>query len=189
MNAAGSDEQDARDMRRLAGGDDAALNELMERHAEKVFHYLLRSLQNESDAEDLAQETFARVYHQRAKFDGRLKFSTWLYAIASNLVRDRYRWRARHPQVPLDAGGEQFPDGNSTPGQSLQVEERAEAVRSAIAALPEDLRLPLVLVEYQEKSHAEVAGILNCTVKAVENRVYRARKQLRVTLERLLEHA
>ena len=102
-NPAGDDGQDADEMARLAGGHDPALNRLMERHAEKLFHYLVRSLQNESEAADLAQETFVKVYQNRAKFDTRQKFSTWLYAIASNLVRDRYRWRARHPQVSLDA--------------------------------------------------------------------------------------
>lgn len=93
-------------MARLAGGHDAALNDLMDRHAERLFHYLVRSLQNEEDAADLAQETFARVCRNRAKFDPNQKFTTWLYAIASNLVRDRYRWRSRHPRVSLEAQDE-----------------------------------------------------------------------------------
>src|SRR6185437_7849329 len=103
IHAHNSDEQDVQDMIRLASGDDPSLNELMDRHAERLFQYLLRSLQNESDAADLAQETFVKVYQNRAKFERRQKFSTWLYAVASNLVRTRYRWRARHPQVSLHA--------------------------------------------------------------------------------------
>ena len=110
MNAPRPDEQDEQDMARLIAGHDAALNDLMERHAQRLFHYLLRSLQDESDAADLAQETFVRLYQSRAKFDTRQQFSTWLYAIASNLVRDRYRWRSRHPQVSLDAKNEQTSD-------------------------------------------------------------------------------
>src|SRR5580765_1457108 len=101
MNAPSLDESDAADMQRLGAGHNAALNDLMERHGERLFHYLIRSLQNEDDAADLAQEAFVRVYQHRAKFDGRQKFSTWLYAIASNLVKGRYRWRSRHPQVSL----------------------------------------------------------------------------------------
>ena len=101
MNAEERDELDAGDMARLAGGNGAALNDLMDRHGEKLFHYLVRALQDEEDAGDLAQETFVRVYQHREKFDRRQSFSTWLYAIASNLVRDRYRWRRRHPQVSL----------------------------------------------------------------------------------------
>jgi len=195
MNAHAGDEQDARDMARLAGGHEAALNELMERHAEKLFHYLVRSLQDEGDAADLAQETFVRVYQHRAKFDPRQKFSTWLYTIASNLVRNRYRWRLRHPQVPLDAENEltdtSFKDNlvasEPAPDEQMQTREHAATVRKAVAALPEDLRQPLILAAYQELPHAEIAQVLQCTVKAVENRIYRARQRLRLALAELLQ--
>ena len=187
-------QEDSRDMARLAAGHGAALNILMERHAEKLFHYLVRALQNEDDAADLAQETFVRVYQHRDKFDPGQKFSTWLYAIASNLVRDRYRWRKRHPQLSLDAPneatgddfGESLPAQTPSPSETAQTQERAEVVRCAVSALPEDLRLPLILAEYEEKSHAEIGGILRCSAKAVEVRIYRARKQLRASLGQLL---
>jgi RNA polymerase sigma-70 factor (ECF subfamily) len=190
MNALNCDEQDAQDMTRLTAGHEAALNALMERHAEKLFHYLIRCLQDESDAADLAQETFARIYQHRAKFDPRQKFTTWMYAIASNLVRDRYRWRSRHPQVSLDAPSDEtaaslkdhLPSGQQTPHQQLEAEERAAAVREAITALPEELRQPLILAVYQELPQAEIATILGCSVKAVETRIYRARQQLRLVL-------
>src|SRR5438093_177838 len=97
------DDLDGADMLRLCAGHDAALRDLMERHAPRLFNYLLRSLQNEDDAADLAQETFVRVFHGRAKFDHKQKFSIWLYAIASNLVRTQFRYRTRHPTVSLDA--------------------------------------------------------------------------------------
>ena len=103
MSTAEWDEQDAQDMARLAGGQGAAHNDLMDRHAEKLFHYLVRCLQDEEDAADLTQETFVRVYQNRAKYDSRQRFSTWLYTIAGNLVRNRFRWRTRHPQVSLEA--------------------------------------------------------------------------------------
>ena len=190
MNVTDCDEQDAQDMTRLARGHDAALNSLMERHAEKLFHYLIRSLQDESDAADLAQETFVKIFQNRAKFDRHQKFSTWLYAIASNLVRDRYRWRARHRHVSLDAENEQTDSSlkdtlaatELRPDQSAQTEERAEIVRRAVAALPDELKQPLILAVYQDLSQAEIATILDCSVKAVETRIYRARQQLRVTL-------
>ncbi len=192
-----SDEQDARDMTELAGGHDAALNALMERHAQKLFHYLVRSLQDESDAADLAQETFVKVYQNRARFDPKQKFTTWLYAIASNLVRDRYRWRSRHPNVSLDADagqietslGETLRNSEPTPDQRLEAEERAEAVRQAIAELPEEIRQPLILATYQELPQAEIAQILKCSVKAVETRIYRARQRLRESLASLVHSA
>jgi RNA polymerase sigma-70 factor (ECF subfamily) len=190
MSAPTVEEQDAQDMARLVAGQETALNALMTRHAEKLFHYLIRSLQNEEDAADLAQETFVRVYQNRAKFNASQKFATWLYAIASNLVRDRYRWRSRHPQVSLDAENSEsettlkdhLPAADESPDQGLQTDERAQAVRKAVAGLPEELRLPLILAIYQDKSQAEIAAILKCSVKAVETRIYRAKKQLRVSL-------
>lgn len=195
MIATTPDEQDRADMARLVAGQDAALNELMERHAPKLFHYLVRCLQNEEDAADLAQETFVRVYQNRGKFDTNLKFSTWLYTIATNLVRNRYRYRTRHPQVSLDAEneatggslGESVADYKPSPSESLQGAERGAAVREAVGQLPEELRTPLILSEYEELSHAEIGGILKCTAKAVETRIYRARQQLRASLAKLLE--
>ena len=193
--AAQLDECDRTDMTRLAAGHNLALNDLMERHAPKLFNYLARSLQDENDAADLAQETFVRVFQNRTKFDSRMKFSTWLYAIAMNLVKDRYRHRTRHPQVSLDAENEatgkdfreNLPEQKPTPSESLQGVERAEAVRKAVGQLPEELRTPLILSEYEELSHAEIGKILKCTTKAVETRIYRARQQLRTSLAKLLE--
>jgi len=190
------DKRDRLDMERLASGHDAALNDLMERHATKLFNYLLRCLQNEEDAADAAQETFVRVYQNRAKFDTNQRFLAWLYAIATNLVKDRYRYRARHPQVSLDAENsmgrefkESLPEEKPTPSESLQRTERADAVRQAVTRLPEDLRAPLILSEYEDLSHAEIGAILRCSTKAVENRIYRARKQLRDKLGWLLRNS
>jgi len=189
------DERDRADMRRLASGHEAALNDWMERHGPKLFNYLIRCLQNEEDAADVAQEAFVRVYQNRAKFDTRQRFSTWLYAIATNLVKDRYRYRTRHPQVSLDAENEamgsdfreSLPERGPTPSDTLAAEERAEMVRRAVAALPEDLRVPLLLSEYEELPHAEIGAIMKCSAKAVETRLYRARQQLRASLGKLLE--
>ena len=193
MNAAERDELDAGDMARLAGGNGAALNDLMDRHGEKLFHYLVRALQDEEDAGDLAQETFVRVYQNREKFDRRQSFSTWLYAIASNLVRDRYRWRRRHPQVSLE-GEESDGEGGlkaglvsegEGPEERAQSDERTDAVRRAIGALPVELRQALILAVYEELPQAEIATILKCSVKAVETRLYRARQQLRASLDEM----
>lgn len=197
MNTANCDEQDKQDMARLAGGHDATLNDLMERHAERLFRYLIRLLNNESEAADVAQETFVRVHQHRTRFRGDSKFSTWLYTIATNLARSRLRSAARHPHVSLDAENpstghdfrESLPESRPSPDETVQAHERAELVRRAVAALPEELRTPLLLVEYEDKSQAEIAAILDCSPKAVEMRIYRARKQLRSRLEKALETA
>jgi RNA polymerase sigma-70 factor (ECF subfamily) len=195
--AAPLDDRDRADLFRLADGNDTALNDLMGRHGPKLYNYLLRSLQNEDDAADLAQETFARVYQSRAKFDPNQKFSIWLYAIASNLIRTQFRYRTRHPQISLDAEQpdtgkafcETIPQDGPNPGETLETVETADAVRQAIAALPEDLRTPLILSEYQDLSYSDIGEILNCSPKAVESRLYRARKLLRQQLSKWLSLA
>ncbi|MDX1951045.1 MAG: sigma-70 family RNA polymerase sigma factor [Verrucomicrobiota bacterium] len=177
-------------MERLIAGQDAALNDLMERHAAKLFNFFIRCLQNEEDAADTAQETFVRVYQNKNRFDRRQKFTTWLYAIASNLVKDRYRWRSRHPTVSLDAKADDqkhdfrdfLPDQKPSPSETAQNQELKEAVRRAVAQLPEELRLPLILSEYEEKSHSQIGAILGCSAKAIETRIYRARQRLREPL-------
>jgi RNA polymerase sigma-70 factor, ECF subfamily len=196
MAPPGTDEADREAMKRLAAGGDAALDELMERYGESLFHFLIRSLQNESDAADLAQETFVRIYQNRASFDPRHKFVAWMYAIAGNLVRDRYRWRSRHPQVSLDAEigvaevsmKDSLRAAGQAPDERLQSGELGAAVQRAVAALPEELRQPLILAVYEELSQAEIAEILGCSAKAVETRIYRARKQLRASLAGLEQH-
>ena len=97
MTSAHSDEQDRSDMARLVAGQDAALNELMARHAERLSRYLLRLLQNETEAADVAEEAFVRVYLHRTRFKRGKKFSTWLYTIARNLASNELRDRSRRP--------------------------------------------------------------------------------------------
>jgi RNA polymerase sigma-70 factor, ECF subfamily len=194
MLAGGIDEQDRDDMARLAEGHDAALSAIMDRHGERLFHYLLRQLSNETDAADLAQESFVRVYQNCARFRPDQRFSTWLYTIATNLLRDRFRWHKRHPQVSLEAEGETggaiedtLADPIASPSEHAEKSERAEEVRQAVQLLPEELRTPLILFEYEGLSHAEIGVILNSSAKAVESKLYRARGQLRKRLEHALQ--
>jgi RNA polymerase sigma-70 factor (ECF subfamily) len=182
---------DRADMERLAAGQDAALNDLMERHATPVFHFLCRMVGNEDDANDLAQETFARVFRARASFRSNEKFSTWLFTIAANLARNHFRWRSRHPNVSLEAEtgeaeqtlGSTLPADGPAPNEQALATERAAAVRSAVGKLPEDLREAIVLCEWEELTVAEAAVILESTPKAVESRLYRARQILRERLK------
>lgn len=195
MPSPDTDALDSADMAKLARGHDDALNELMRRHAAGVFHFLCRMLGNEEDANDLAQETFVRVYRSRDRFRAGAKFSTWLFTIAANLARNQLRWRARHPNVSLDA--EPVENGASLgatlmapdvlPTSALESSERAMAVRAAMSSLPSEMREALVLVEFEEKSIAEAAAILDVPVRTLESRLYRARQILRERLAKWLK--
>jgi RNA polymerase sigma-70 factor (ECF subfamily) len=186
-----ADARDRADMERLITGHDTALNDLMERHAMPVFHFLCRMVGNEDDANDLAQETFVRVFKSAGSFRLEQKFSTWLFTIAANLARNQFRWRTRHPMVSLDAAnqeteqtlGDTLPANNPAPNEEALDAERARAVRDAVGKLPDDLREAIVLCEWEERSTAEAAAILETTPKSVESRLYRARNVLRERLK------
>lgn len=194
MDAIDANARDRADMERLIAGRDAALNDLMERHATPVFHFLCRMVGNEADANDLAQETFVRVFRARASFRPSEKFSTWLFTIAANLARNHFRWRSRHPNVSLETEtgeseqtlGSTLPANNPAPNEQALTAERARAVRAAVGKLPEDLREAIVLCEWEDHSIAEAAAILESTPKAVESRLYRARQILRERLKQWL---
>ena len=186
-----ADALDRADMEKLQAGHDAALNDLMDRHATTVFHFLCRMVNNEDDANDLAQETFVRVFKSRDSFRMEQKFSTWLFTIAANLARNHFRWRGRHPNISLDAEnpeteqslGSTLPANSPAPNEEALATERAQAVRVAVEKLPEDLREAIVLCEWEDRSVAEAATILEATPKAVESRLYRARQILRERLK------
>ena len=186
-----SDAQDRADMEKLQAGQDTALNDLMQRHATPVFHFLCRLTGNEDDANDLAQETFVRVFKSCQSFRPDERFSSWLFTIAANLARNHFRWRSRHPNVSLDAEnpetdqplGSTLPAGSPAPSDSALAAERAAAVRQAVQALPDDLHEAIVLCEWEDRSVADAAAILTATPKAVESRLYRARQLLRERLK------
>ena len=188
------DALDRADMEKLQAGHDAALNDLMARHATPVFHFLCRMTGNEEDANDLAQETFVRVFKSCKSFRSSERFSTWLFTIAANLGRNHFRWRSRHPNVSMDAEksetsqtlGSTLPANSPAPSEVALAGERAAAVRQAVQGLPEDLREAIVLCEWEERSVAEAATILEATPKAVESRLYRARGILRERLKNWL---
>jgi RNA polymerase sigma-70 factor (ECF subfamily) len=191
MDTIDRDAADRADMERLVAGQEAAFASLMERHATGVFHFLHRMLGNEEDAGDLAQEVFLRVFRARESYRPDLKFSTWLFTIAANLGRNQLRWRSRHPNVSADAEsettgqtlGESLPANAPSPEQAAESGERAVAVRAAVQRLPADLREAILLCEWEDLAVAEAAVILNATPKAVESRLYRARRLLRDSLK------
>jgi RNA polymerase sigma factor (sigma-70 family) len=180
---------DRADMERLCAGDPAGLDNLMARHATPIFHFLCRMLGNEDDADDLAQETFVRVFNARSSYRSSEKFTTWLYTIAANLARNQFRWRSRHPTVPLESNepdespAPMPPAAGMVPDEAAVDAELGQAVRQAVAELPEDLREVIVFCEWEERSVAEAAAILDTTPKAVESRLYRARQTLRARLK------
>ncbi len=181
--------EDAALMARVRAGDEAAFAALMARWEVPVKRLIARIVFNVSEAEELAQETMVRVWQQRDKFREGAAVRPWIFAIATNLARNRLRWWRRRPTVSqqdwseTEGGRREAGGGGAEEGaRRLEGAERAGAVRAAVAALPVELREALVLFEYEELGQAEIATVLGCSVKAVESRVARAREKLRVAL-------
>ena len=171
----------------LVLGKDHALNALMDRHREGLFCFVLRHVHNEADALELAMETFVRAYFNIEKFRPAAKFATWLYHIALNLCRDHVRSRAYQyslQTVSFDAPAQEGDDPSlllATEGRPDQKADRVEeltALEKAISELPEDLKNAFILVVLEDRPQAETAELLGISLKAVEMRVYRARKLL-----------
>jgi RNA polymerase sigma-70 factor (ECF subfamily) len=158
----------------------------MDRWERPVKSVIGRIVLNAAEAEELAQEAFVRVWQQREKFRAGAAFRPWVFAIAVNLARNRLRWWRRRPEVSLEewTDGLDAPAGGANAAELALANERSAAVRDAVAALPVELREALVLFEYEQMAHAEIALAIGATPKAVETRIYRAREKLRGALAR-----
>ena len=186
----GVEASDSELMARLAGGDDLALNILMERWGARINSFLFKMTGQREVAVDLAQETFVKLYKARKRYRSSGTFSTYLFTIAANLARNHARWRKRHPTVSLDATPDddcfvylEPQDTSHTPDQAADVAERYKEVHQALLALPHDLREALTLFVYEEMGYADIANLTQCSPKAVETRIYRARQILKETLK------
>ncbi|MHB9132224.1 MAG: RNA polymerase sigma factor [Armatimonadota bacterium] len=174
-------------MERVVTGDMPALGELFERHKQPLFGYLYRILTDQSQAEDLLLEVFLRVHDRRQTYKVGAKFSTWLYTIAHNMATDHHRHQRRTTicQVELTHDTEAFTEDLTA--KDLERDGLTAAVRQAIAQLPEEQRIIIVLREYQGLSYKEIATVTNITEETARVRAHRARQALRDTLQSFLQ--
>ena len=169
-------------MLRLMDGDDSALAVVMERWRKPVLAFLYRSVGDYEVAADLSQEVFVRLYQGRHRYRPSGSLSSFIFTIASNLSKNHFRWRKRHPEAELSEKTVAALEANSTdanPSTRLEKTEDGARVRKAVQQLPEKLRTPVILFHFNDLSHSEIAEVLKCSVKAVETRLYRARILLR----------
>ncbi|MFN2623561.1 MAG: RNA polymerase sigma factor, partial [Chthoniobacterales bacterium] len=185
------DAEDIRLMGLASAGDMAAFEQLVERHQRLVVGTVGRMLGTNSDAEDIAQQVFVRVWKNLKRYEPRAKFTTWLLKITRNLVFNELRRRSRHPAVPLqsETDEEERPlkdDHAVSPDATLLEHELQEAVDAAIAQLPETQRMAVILRRYEELSYEEIAEALDQSVSAVKSLLFRAQTELRESLKRYL---
>jgi RNA polymerase sigma-70 factor, ECF subfamily len=180
-------------MERLAQGSHEAFDTLLARYETAVITFCYAFMRNREAAEDIAQETFLRVFRNAKRYQPVAKFTTWLYRIAANLcINELKKGKLRHA-ISLDDAAGPDPDGTkiieriaseeSSPLSEAESHEAQGLIGKAIDHLPEDQRTTLVMVEYHHMAYQDIAEILEVSVSAIKMRVKRARETLRETLK------
>jgi len=168
-------------------GDELAFQELVERNQTRVIGLVYRFVSDTTDAEDLAQEVFLRIYRARESYKPTAKFSTWMFRITANVSLNALRSLAtRRDEVSLGQftddrdAGRVLPDPSGTPpDHHLRQEELKEYVKEAIGALPEKQQIAVVLNKYEGMSYADIARTIGCSTMAVKSLLARARDNLK----------
>ena len=180
---------------RLKRSDPAAFEKLVNERSGEIYGLLYRLTENAEEARDLTQETFLRAFQSIGQFRGESDLRTWIYRIAINQARNRWRWwRRRHRDSTVsidaaDANGNsaliaQLSSGNSeNPEHSALAHERERALRRALSSLRRVYREAVVLRDIEGFAYEEIAVALNISVGTVKSRLARGRQELRRKLE------
>ena len=187
---------DAALMLRVKQGDTAAFATLVDKYKQPVMNLAWRTLRDETEAEDLAQNVFVQAWKSAERYQATAKFSTWLFTIARNLCLNEIRRRTRHPAESLDQTREddgeqplfQVEDKRLTaPPDELLRGELERKVDEALDSLPENQRLALTLCRQEELSYEEMAEVLGCSLSATKSLIHRARETLKARLKPYLQ--
>lgn len=185
-------------MMRVKAGDQAAFKLIVDKYQHRVINVAYRLLGDIDEAEDIAQETFLRVYLSVKSYQPQAELFTYLYTIATNLSLNRLRKKRRLQWFSLDAfktegeeeSGLEVPaDPAGQPDQSLEREEREVAVRRALDALPPAQKTAVILSRYEGLSYKQIVQVMDISMSAVESKLHRAKQTLRKKLRAYSEEA
>ena len=186
---------DAEVMLRVAAGDDAAFDYLVEKYRRPMMSFMYRMTHNQGVAEELAQEVFLRVYRSRQSYAASAKFTTWLYRIATNLAvnhaRDTKHERPENTvnidEPDADTGLTlDLADGGLNAEQVILQRERLAAIRRQVEALPERQRMAVMMHKYQNLDYKQIAAVLKLSESATKSLLFRAYETLRETLKQFI---
>ena len=177
-------------MAKIAEGDQDAFEILVARHQTSILNLIYRYVGDRTQANDLSQEVFLRVWQAAGNYRPEAKFTTWIYRITVNLCFNelksarRKRW-FQFPRSDADhvsQAEEDFPNRSPSPEDLLLTKERGRQISDALQSLPDNQRLALVLKRYDDLSYQEIAQIIGCSVSAVESLLVRAKRNLQEKL-------
>ena len=185
--------EDKKLIEKAAGGDVEAFEKIIEEYQNIVYSIALRMAGNETDAFDMAQEVFIKLYRNLSKFDGRSKLSTWIYRVASNTCLDELKKRKRIRDNTKSLNEEfetaddsvvlEIKDTKPLPEEEIENSELKETLNSAILKLSDQHKEVIILRDIEGFSYEEIADITNNSVGTVKSRLSRARAALRKILK------
>lgn len=184
-----SDASEAELIRRAKRGDADSFGHLVTRYQDRVYNTMYRMSNSHADAMDLTQTAFLKAYQALGRFDARAGFYTWLFRIAANLATSHYRSRARRPTLSLHrADDERDHDPPATKDADPQGRQTrrdlSQRLERALAALPEDFRVAVVLKDLEDLDYSTIGEILGVPLGTVRSRIHRGRRLLREILTR-----
>lgn len=176
------------------GGADAevAFAELIQLHQNTVVGTVAKMLGNASEAEDIAQQVFVRLWKSAPRYEVKAKFTTFLYTIVRNLVFNESRRKQRRKEHSIEEQEEntftQIPDQKTaSPDNDVLASELQAQVTKAIESLPEKQRMAVILRRYENMPYEQIADVLELSVSAVKSQLFRARTSLRELLSHYLD--
>ena len=174
-------------------GDVQAFDVLVRRYKDQLLNFVFRFVGNRSDAEDIVQETFLRVYKNKHYYKEIAKFSTWVYTIAGNLAKTELRRRKRHKIFSVsnfvnEEKDYDIPDTEISPDRKVDETIKEDYIQKAIEKLPPKFREVIILRDIQGFAYEEISQILNIPLGTVKSRVNRGRLKLQEDLKFLFEN-
>jgi RNA polymerase sigma-70 factor (ECF subfamily) len=189
---AANPDPDAALMLRVKRGDRRAFEELVDKYRQPVMNIIYRMIGDATEAEDLCQNVFVQVFKSADRYRVSAKFSTWLYTITRNLCLNEIRRRSRHPADSLDATHpenddqplRQFEDTKNLPvPDTLLREELEQKIQQALADLPDNQRIAILLCRQEDLSYEEIGKVLGCSLSATKSLIHRGRETLKQKLK------
>jgi len=179
-------------LHKVAQGDGSAFKALVERHQNKILNLAHRTLGDRQRAEDIAQETFLKVWQAASTYQQKSKYTTWLYRITVNLclneIKSRQRWSwlgyLHLSRTSDQIEAERQIDRSPTAEELVIAEELSHQIAKALQSLPENQRIALILRRYDGLSYQEISSVLGCSVPAVEALLVRAKRAVQTSLRK-----
>ncbi len=180
---------------RFNSGDNSVFSVLVDRYLNKAYQIAYGILGNKQDAEEVSQDVFVRIYKALTKFRGDAEFSTWMYRIAVNLAKNKYRWnksRGSKKNISIQASlgndegsfslEDRISDESPLPYEKVELSEFEQNIMDEIEELPELYREALILRNVEEMSYEDIAKVLGCKLGTIKSRIARAREELKSRL-------